>query len=197
MTKKEEMLILAKEYHKGQTRNNGKVPYWYHVLSVSEIVGNALIKCEGIDENSDAYQNIVASALGHDLYEDTKIDRKIISEKFGKIVDGFMWELTNEKDDENRNDYLGKIKVASEEAQLIKLADQIDNCLSCAYAIHELGTKWTREFLVPIVEEMLDLFKNIKFKNYPKTGEHLYELFIFSNNRLLENLKKFEGERYV
>ncbi|NLF80741.1 MAG: bifunctional (p)ppGpp synthetase/guanosine-3',5'-bis(diphosphate) 3'-pyrophosphohydrolase, partial [Clostridia bacterium] len=62
---------LAAEYHKDQRRDSGE-PYIHHPLEVAHILASMQI-----DDTT-----IIAGLL-HDMMEDTKVDPKLIEEKFG------------------------------------------------------------------------------------------------------------------
>ena len=74
-------LDVAIDAHSSQTRKSGK-PYIFHPISVAKIVASKI----GLDAQS------IASALLHDVVEDTKYSIEKIEEIFGKeiakIVDG-------------------------------------------------------------------------------------------------------------
>ena len=84
-------LDVAIDAHSTQTRKSGK-PYIFHPLSVAKIVASKI----GLDAQS------IASALLHDVVEDTKYSIVQIEEIFGseiaKIVDNSKknWYLNSE-----------------------------------------------------------------------------------------------------
>ena len=186
--KKVKILKLAQKYHALQKRA-GNVPYWYHVLSVAEIIQNAVQKTKEIELAN--LEPILTAAIGHDLYEDTKIERTEIKNLYGEKVDKIIWELTNEEGSAGHTKYEEKIRQSSEEAKLIKLADLIENTISVAYTIFDLGLKWTDEFYLPILENMKNNVSADKFKKYRKTAELLNLELEFSRHRLLENADKY------
>lgn len=188
---KEKILFLAREYHKGQTRA-GNVPYWYHVLSVAQILQNAFSQTKELKNKE--IKTVLIAAVGHDLYEDTKIDRSEIIKFYDKKVDQLIWELTNEEGDSGHTDYEKKIQNASDEAKLIKLADSIENAISVAYTIFDLGLKWVDEFYLPILENMRPNIKASQFKKYPKTAKLLNDQLDFVCQRLYENADKYRFE---
>ncbi|MFA5926781.1 MAG: hypothetical protein WCT32_05240 [Patescibacteria group bacterium] len=187
-----EMVEVIKKYHAHQGRNADKVPYWHHLVSVSEILNNALIQSNELSHNKKRLEQILLAALGHDLYEDTSIKRGEIIKHFGKEVDELIWFLTNEGGDADRDAYLTKMAEAPEEAKLIKLSDLVENTICVAYGLHDLGSDWAHSFFLPIVEEMREEMGSIEFKRFPKTAQALLDRLEFSFSRLHENVKKFD-----
>lgn len=189
-----DMVRVVKEYHSAQTRNNGKIPYSVHCLSVSEILMSALVEAgeESEDENNNI--SIACSALGHDLLEDTTATRDYIRENFGDATLALIEEVTNDGGDDKHEAYVEKLMRASEEALLIKYSDLIDNTISVAYGLHDLGVDWVSEFYLPIMNRTEDFLNKKVFNKYPKTVEKLRGEQRFSKERLLSNLKKFNKE---
>ena len=185
------MLSLVKRYHANQFRNNGKIPYWQHCLSVAEIVHNALKNSQELNEADDGYIAIVCSALGHDLFEDTSVSKKEIRKRFGKPVEELITCLTNVEGDASRKTYMEKLKSSPEEVVLIKYADLIENTISAAYSIHDMGTAWTKNFYQPIKNDTKKTLTSIKFVLYPATASKLREQFLFAEERFENNLIKF------
>lgn len=124
MTPRDEMLELAKVARAPQSRNNGRVPYWMHVLSVAEILECAIDRGGEITDAA-MREDIFLAALGHDLYEDTDVGRAEIERRFGVRVDGLIQGMTNDGD-QDRAAYLARMGAAPEEVRLIKLAGVVD-----------------------------------------------------------------------
>jgi (p)ppGpp synthase/HD superfamily hydrolase len=185
------MLALVQKYHAKQTRSGG-VPYWHHLLSVAQILEHALEESKELKDKA-LLSDLLLAALGHDLYEDTTIDPKEIHENYGDRVHELIRFLTNEDGDDNRARYVAKMASAPEEAKLIKLADIVENTISVAYNLHDLGTEWAHSFFLPIVEEMKINVTPDKFKTYKKTAKLLDTHLQFSFNRLYENAQKFKS----
>lgn len=188
------MLRLVQQYHAEQFRNKGRVPYWYHCLSVAEIVTVALEQAGELESNNDLFISIACSALGHDLFEDTIVERQIIREKFGAQVEEMIVTLTNEEDDAHRDKYMEKIAASSEELALIKYADLIENTISCAYGIHDLGIDWIKSFYLPIKSETEKVLASKKFAVYPETATLLRIQYAFAAERLEHNFIKYQKE---
>lgn len=185
------MLHLVKHHHIKQFRNNGKVPYWHHCLSVAEIIANALTRSQELKSNNNLLTTIVCGALGHDLFEDTNIKRKIVAKQFGKQIKELIAWLTNEENDTHREKYMEKIKASPEEVALIKYADLIENTISCAYSINNLGIDWIKKFYRPIKNDTKKVLCSKRFVLYPKTVARLREQFAFAEERFDHNLTKY------
>jgi (p)ppGpp synthase/HD superfamily hydrolase len=171
LQKYEKMRRVVERYHKGQYRNKDKnSPYRLHCEAVALLVKEVLTQTGEYDDNAD---DIVLAALGHDLYEDTSVDRDFIRQEFGAHVDELIFQLTNEEDDEHRDKYMQKIHSASDEVILIKLADMIENMNSVFYNRSVLGQEWVDTFFLPIMDDYLPHLHGKKFTNYVQTGNYL------------------------
>ena len=90
--------------------------------------------------------NILLAGLGHDLLEDTNIDRSSLSLRFGDDVVALISEVTNARGDDHVSDYVDKLRSVSDAALLIKLADLAENAMNASYAVHENGIQDTRRW---------------------------------------------------
>jgi (p)ppGpp synthase/HD superfamily hydrolase len=113
---------MAARWHVDQRRKGvAKEPYINHLLEVASLVTEAT---GGNDPNT------VIAALLHDAIEDQGITSEIITEEFGKVVAGYVLEVTDNKTLPKDERKLRQIETASRksrEAKLIKLADKISN----------------------------------------------------------------------
>ena len=166
--KYEKMRAVVERYHKGQYRNKDKnSPYRFHCEAVALLIKEVLVQTGEYDDNAD---DIVLAALGHDLYEDTSVDREFIRQEFGNHVDELIFQLTNEEDDEHRDKYMQKIHLASDEVILIKLADMIENMNCVFYNRDVVGEEWIDTFFLPIMNDNLPNLQGKEFTNYAQTG---------------------------
>ena len=178
----QQLVQLIKKSHAHQTRNGGNVPYWIRCDRASKLLEHALGQTK--EGSSRENRAIILAGLGHDLYEDTKVTRKYIAQKFGAKVDSLIFEMTNMYGDHEIRKYCEKLKTTSEAALLIKLSDLIDNMTGGAYAIHENGRAWTKEFLWAIVHQQWLTVSKIKFSQFPKTASYLKSLASFGHHSL-------------
>jgi hypothetical protein len=186
----DEMRSLVVRAHAHQQRNAGRVPYSFHVLSVAAIV-KELLDESGECGDPGLAQDMVLAAMGHDLYEDTDVTRAEIKEKFGARVDALIYGMTNRNGDDDRVAYEREMGHAFEEVRLIKLADLIDNVLSCAYGIHDLGRRWINNTFLPIAEGMAKTVRAASYPRYQRTSARAVALLDFALARLRSNLAIF------
>jgi len=182
-----EMRALVIDAHAGQSRNAGRVPYAAHVLSVAEILRTAIEQGGECDDES-LGADLYLAALGHDLYEDTKTMPADVRQRFGARVDTFIEGMTNRSGDDDRADYEARMTTAREEIRLIKLADLVDNVVSCAYGIHDLGRRWVSGTFRPLAAGMVASVGRATYERFPKTAHLLESWLDFGLERLDANL---------
>jgi hypothetical protein len=178
----ERMRALTREGHGTQTRNGGRLPYWVHTDGVADICAQALAVTG--EAPHDVAEDIVLAAYGHDLYEDTDVSQQTIRDEFGARVDAWISGMTNRKNDADRGDYLRHVAGADDEVRIIKCADLIDNMLSVAYGLHDVGLTWAADFFVPIATETRDALRAAPFERLPRTGAYLLGQVEFGWRRL-------------
>ena len=150
LTKSDKLLIrksldLAVLAHSNQTRKSG-IPYVFHPLSVAKIVAQKI----GLDAQS------IASALLHDVVEDSTYDLNYIEEKFGKniskIVDGLtkISKLKKEKILSIQAENFRKMLLTLNDdvrVILIKIADRLHNMRTLEFLSTEKQAKISSETL--------------------------------------------------
>ena len=138
-------LDVAIDAHSTQTRKSGK-PYIFHPLSVAKIVASKI----GLDAQS------IASALLHDVVEDTKYSIVQIEEIFGKeiakIVDGLtkISKLKKEKILSIQAENFRKMLLTLNDdirVILIKIADRLHNMKTLDFLSEEKQLKISSETL--------------------------------------------------
>lgn len=118
-----EAAAFSARKHAGQTRRDGRTPYFSHVVRVAMTVSETF-GCH--DEQA------LASALLHDLIEDTTTDYEDILERFGQSVAEMVAALTKNMampEPAREKDYDARIARADWRVRLIKLADAYDNLI--------------------------------------------------------------------
>lgn len=153
-------LTFATQYYNGLTRKSKKIPYVVHPLRVAII-----LRAAGFNEFDNP--EILIAALFHDLIEDTEITKEIIESKFGKRISTIVGELSKNPNQTKEN-YLKSLKNVSKEAQIIKMADRIDNLLDMDIS------NWDRA----------------KKEKYAKHGELILEICGNSNLKLSKKLSE-------
>jgi (p)ppGpp synthase/HD superfamily hydrolase len=153
LSKRDSMLALVQERHDHQTRNGDlKSPYWLHCYGVAVLLDKA-IEQHRPGLAAEQRDTLYLAALGHDLYEDTDTKRAEIVMTYSSEVDELISAMTNEGSDEDRAAYLQKLRAASDETILIKLADVIENTTSVCAHQEQLGDEWIRGFFMPIIAD--------------------------------------------
>ena len=197
----EEAYLLAKKQHEGQTRRSGE-PYIQHPIEVAYI-------CAQLQ----AGPATIASALLHDVVEDTDITIEDIRSKFGdevaKIVDSLtkiqrmkLSHMTAEdfEAEDHRKIFLGMAQDVR--VIIVKLADRLHNMRTLDSLSHERQlalSKETIEVFTPIAHRLgiytmqseledlsLKYLEPEKYKSIVELVEEKYE----NRKQSLENLKK-------
>jgi hypothetical protein len=112
-----------------------------------------------------------------------------VREQFGARVDGWIESMTNRKGDRDRADYVRHLASSDDEVRVIKCADLIDNMLSVAYGLHDLGIDWALEFFLPIASETREVLLSTPFTRLPVTGAHLTGLVDWAWGRLAGSME--------
>lgn len=108
---------VAEEAHCNQMRDEG-TPYIVHPVRVAVSL---------VDELDLYSPTLVASALMHDVIEDSPLTREQIREMFDERISTIVWLLTK-LDDVTLPNYLAAIEAARETgAPIVKLCDRLDN----------------------------------------------------------------------
>jgi (p)ppGpp synthase/HD superfamily hydrolase len=137
----------------------------------------------------DQAEDIVLAAYGHDLYEDTAAQPAVIRERYGDRVDAWIEGMSNRRGDSDRSAYLRHLAGSDDETRVIKCADLIDNMLSVAYGLHDLGLDWARDFFLPIAVQTREVLVSTPFTRLPRTGAHLTGLVEWAWTRLAGSLE--------
>lgn len=150
------MLAYVRNYHEGQVRNKTHpLPYWTHCYGVATITRDYLERYLPNDDHTD----VVLAALGHDLYEDTEATRDEVSQLYGQTVDDYIFGLTNEHSDADRDAYMAKMLISPEAVIIVKMADMIENMQSVYYNIDLLGAEFLDEFFMPIMNDSMKVIE--------------------------------------
>jgi len=185
------MRELTRQGHAGQSRNGGRLPYWVHTDAVADICDRALRRTGELPPDEAA--DLVLAAHGHDLYEDTGVSAATVREQFGARVDGWIEGMSNRKGDHDRADYMRHLASSEDEIRVIKCADLVDNMLSVAYGLHDVGTDWAREFFLPIASETREVLLSTPFARLPETGAYLTGLVDWAWGRLAGSMETATG----
>ncbi|MBY9007725.1 MAG: HD domain-containing protein [Candidatus Lokiarchaeota archaeon] len=132
-------LAFALVNHKSQSRKSKNIPYIIHPLRILTI-----LRSVGFSEIKD--NELMISALFHDLIEDTDVKKKDIVILFGDKIASIVKELSKPKN-QTKEIYLKSFKNASKKAKIIKMGDRIDNLLdmNISYWSDERKKKYAKE----------------------------------------------------
>lgn len=181
---------LVKRVHDGQTRADGSVPAWYHLVRVSATLQTVLGETgEGAPEEREI---IALAALAHDSIEDTEVTREELVEHFGERGLALVEGMTNRFGDDHPAPYVKQVAAAEEGVRLIKFADLYDNCTSVTYCLYSLGSKWAEGYFLPIVTPMIEALLPTEFATYPKAAERLKGMVRVSRRILLEEVARYK-----
>lgn len=118
-------LLFATEAHGKQTRANGS-PYILHPTRVMKLI----YKVGMCPEMEVVRWKMMQAALLHDVMEDCGVNVHGLTDRFGAFVSGLVMELTQDKSlprDERRRKMIEHCGSMSRHAQMLKLADRLDN----------------------------------------------------------------------
>lgn len=122
----QEFINYVKTQHKGQQRRNG-TDYFQHCQNVS-IQAEEIAKELELDDNK--IKTIKAAAYGHDLYEDTRTDYEDVVKRTNDEVASIISWVSDDKriPSQHRHEhYMIRLSSAPLHAQIVKLADIVDN----------------------------------------------------------------------
>lgn len=112
---------FAARKHQGQTRADQQTPYFSHVARVTLILTHVF----GVQD-----EEILTAALLHDTLEDTATDYDELAGLFGERVANAVVMLTKNvmlPKKEREEDYVRRLRKASEDVMIAKMADIYDN----------------------------------------------------------------------
>ena len=143
-----EALGYAAHKHATQTRKASEIPYLGHLLSVAGLV----IEADGTESQAIA-------ALLHDAAEDQGGERTLaeIDQKFGAGVASIVAECSDTFEApgkpkppwrERKERYIDHLRVASDDAVLVSLADKLDNARAILRDFRALGNEVWQRFSV-------------------------------------------------
>jgi hypothetical protein len=164
-TDREQFLALVRQWHAGHAREDQVE----HCVNVADLLVRAL---DLEPAPVAARHDMVLAALGHDLYEDSDIERADVARDFGNQVDKLIQALTEEKD--GVGPYVERVAAGPEEARLIKLCDGADNYggLVEKKLVYENPAKWVNK-VRKHMEPMFSRLGSIPFRKYPAAGAWL------------------------
>lgn len=128
---------LASKWHKGQTRKGDGQPYIIHPTAVAE-----MLKQHGFADET------IAAGYCHDLLEDTGCTPAEILEKCGPKVLETVKSVTNDATlpwKEKKLKYIETVRIGSDDAKAVCVADKIHNLESLLQAHKKYGPSiWSK-----------------------------------------------------
>ncbi len=148
--------LFAKEKHKNQfMKCEPKRPFFDHCIAVY----NHLIKNISIDYIN--FDVLVATALLHDVIEDTDASYEDLYKLFGQNVANNVLALTKNKNlphNEQISESVDRLKKSSKEARLVKLADRYVNLL-------DIPPAWTEEKCLDYIKDSIIISEGLGYTN--------------------------------
>ena len=165
----DEAIAFATKAHEGQFRKGTKRPYIVHPLEVAEIV-----------ETMTTDEEIICAALLHDTIEDCKgVTEEVIRTQFGERVASLVSGESEDKTktwEERKSATIEHLKCASDELQMIGLADKLSNMRDIARDYPVFGEAFWLRFRMKNKEAMGWYYKGIRDALKPKfKGQEAYE----------------------
>lgn len=139
-------LAFASERHKGQTRPGGE-SQMEHVMRVA--LRATQFTCVENFLGSDA-EDLIASALLHDVLEDTDTTDDELTEQFGERVARIVRAVSHEEEEEPDEVYLRRVAAGGWLAVIVKRCDRLDNLNTLRHAPHEFRKRKLAEIRVAL-----------------------------------------------
>ena len=176
-----QMLLRAASFaarkHQGQTRADGLTPYFSHVARVTLILTHVF----GVQD-----EEILTAALLHDTLEDTATNYDELAGLFGERVANAVVTLTKDvmlPKKEREEDYVMRLREASEDVMIAKMADLYDNLSDRVRSPKLPKTAATAERLLNEFGERLETA--VGLSAHEKLRELLEEVYLFQATEAL------------
>lgn len=166
---RKQFLDLIRQWHKGHPRPD-QVD---HCVNVMRWLERALdMEPQPVAER----REMTLAALGHDLYEDSKISPTDVEATYGKEVDRLIEGVTERA---GVAEFVARVESGPEEARLIKLCDGIDNYGGLVEngLLRANPAKWV-EIVRRQMEPMFSGIERVPFQKYPFAGKWLSQELI-------------------
>jgi (p)ppGpp synthase/HD superfamily hydrolase len=121
---------FAQERHKGQTRPGGESQV-EHLSRVA--LRAAQFACDENFLGSDA-EDLIASALLHDVLEDTGATDAELADQFGERVARIVRVVSHEEEEEPDEVYLRRVAAGGRLAVIVKRSDRLENLTTLRHA---------------------------------------------------------------
>ena len=172
-------LNIAKKAHEGQVRRGSGEPYFYHPLSVANLLVGS-----GIEDDT-----IIATAIPHDALEDTattvsELKAKGISDDVIVAVELVTKKRNFDKENDNAEYYANISK--NEAATLVKIADRCHN-------LSTMGECWKPKKILKYIKETEDFVIPLMKEERWNYSDHLRSFFLMKTiiDGLVNSYKSF------
>lgn len=153
---------LATGAHKGQVRKTDGTPYIEHPIAVGQILKEA-----GFDEIT------VASAIVHDVLEDTDVTEEKLRDELGDQVANVVTAVSEDKElpwEERKEKYAHDVAKSDERVKAVSIADKIHNLKSLIDGYEKQGSAIWSHFNRGKEKKMW--FEHLVLDEVKKTWEH-------------------------
>jgi len=164
----EKALRMSAIAHNGQKRKEQDAPYIIHPVAVALLLAK-----------NDFSDVVIASALVHDVLEDTSVTEEELKKELGEEVLSIVQSLSENMSipwEERKTQYIETIRVGSENVKAVSVGDKINNAQSMLTAYEKIGPElWKvfhrgKEKQIWFYESHLDMLK--KTWNNPLVNEY-------------------------
>ncbi len=155
----EKAIRLSVRAHQGQTRKESDLPYISHPFSVALKLAK-----HGFSDT------VIATALTHDVIEDTPVSREQLEKELGHEVREIVEAMTTDEDkslpwEGRKKQYITWVRAGSNEVKAVSLAEKIHNLESMLAGYAEQGPDFLKHFTrgreqqLWFAEELLRMFQ--------------------------------------
>ncbi len=163
----EKSIIFAKKWHDKQMRKTGDHPYYWHPLSVANMVAEKYLKTD-----------VIVASILHDVVEDSECTVELIEEKFNKRIAQIVDRLTRNRFINGKHIKLSLEKTLNNlqklndnEALFIKQMDRLHNLQTIEGLSLKKQKKMAKETnnsfikLVAIIGDKLNIYGKVHLEN--------------------------------
>jgi (p)ppGpp synthase/HD superfamily hydrolase len=162
----EKSIIFAKKWHDKQMRKTGNHPYYWHPLSVANMLAEKYLKTD-----------VIVASILHDVVEDSECTVELIEEKFNKRIAQIVDRLTRDRFVDGKyikllEETLNNLqKLDDNEALFIKQMDRLHNLQTIEGLSLKKQKKMAKETnnsfikLIAIIGDKLNIYGKVHLEN--------------------------------
>jgi (p)ppGpp synthase/HD superfamily hydrolase len=163
-------IALARKWY-GDKRNISGVPVILHVQDAAESLKRNYKDLVEID--SEHFRTLYLAALGHDLFEDTEVEKSEVEKYWGKEVVNLITLLTNMRGDKDFTEYIEILSKSKEDVRLVKLVDIISNLNNSLRTFNQLDKAWVANFWIPLLDQYNERLLPVPWNKYKHLASSL------------------------